>query len=125
MCGKFHDYLYGASFVVVTDNPLTYLLTTAKLDAASHRWLAALSTYTFRLQYRAGKQNLDADALSRRPHSHSADLAVQKDLDLINRFTESGELEELDSDIVSPSVAGVLLPVSPAAQWRILWPWSA
>ncbi|XP_028324387.1 uncharacterized protein LOC114476724 [Gouania willdenowi] len=107
VCEKFHDYLYGANFVVVTDNnPLTYLLTTAKLDAASHRWLAALSTYTFKLQYRAGKQNLDADALSRRPHNHPTDLTVQKDWDLINQFhgehvIELGELEELDPDIVS------------------------
>lgn len=56
VCEKFHDYLEikanGANFVVVTDNnPLTYLLTTAKLDAASHRLLASLSTYTFKLQY--------------------------------------------------------------------------
>ena len=31
---KFHEYLYGAKFQVFTDNnPLTYVLTTAKLDA--------------------------------------------------------------------------------------------
>lgn len=55
---KFQDYLYGAEFTVVTDsNPLTYILTTAKLDATGHRWLAALSTYSFKLLYRAGKQN--------------------------------------------------------------------
>ena len=41
---KFHDDLYGHRFVVVTDNnPLTYVLTTAKLDAVGHRWLAELS----------------------------------------------------------------------------------
>ena len=35
---KFHDYLYGNRFVVRTDNnPLTYALTTAKLDATGHR----------------------------------------------------------------------------------------
>lgn len=46
---KFHDYLYGANFTVVTDsNPLTYVLTSAKLDATSYRWLAALSTYSFK-----------------------------------------------------------------------------
>lgn len=33
---KFQDYLYGSSFLVVTDsNPLTYILTSAKLDATS------------------------------------------------------------------------------------------
>ena len=63
---KFHDYLYGASFEVVTDNnPLTYVLTTAKLDATGHRWVAALSNYDFILTYRSGKLNQDADGLSR------------------------------------------------------------
>ena len=33
---KFYEYLYGSTFDVYTDNnPLTYVLTTAKLDAAS------------------------------------------------------------------------------------------
>ncbi|XP_028254301.1 uncharacterized protein LOC114429891 [Parambassis ranga] len=63
---KFHDYLYGARFTVCTDNnPLTYVLTTAKLNAVGHRWLAALSTYEFDVQYRPGRQNVDADLLSR------------------------------------------------------------
>lgn len=65
---KLHDYLYGAKFEVRTDNnPLTYVLTSAKLDATGHRWLAALSTYDFSLKYRSGVQNIDADALSRHP----------------------------------------------------------
>lgn len=63
---KFHDYLYGARFTVRTDNnPLTYVLSTAKLNAVGHRWLAALSTYEFDVQYRPGRQNIDADLLSR------------------------------------------------------------
>ena len=34
---KFHEYLYGSTFNVYMDNnPLAYVLTTAKLDAASH-----------------------------------------------------------------------------------------
>ena len=33
---KLHDYLYGAKFTVVTDNnPLTYVLSKAKLDATT------------------------------------------------------------------------------------------
>lgn len=63
---KFHDYLYGARFTVRTDNnPLTYVLTTAKLNATGHRWLANLSTYDFDISYRPGKNNIDADLLSR------------------------------------------------------------
>ncbi len=47
------------------NNPLTYILSTAKLDATGQRWVAELSSYNFELTYRSGKKNLDADALSR------------------------------------------------------------
>ncbi|KAL3967235.1 hypothetical protein ACER0C_029268 [Sarotherodon galilaeus] len=87
---KFHDYLYGAQFTVVTDsNPLTYLLSSAKLDATGYRWLSALSTFTFKLIYRAGKQNSDADGLSRRPHGElSDDPLSQKERERIWRFAQ-------------------------------------
>jgi transposase InsO family protein len=63
---KFHDYLYGATFNVKTDNnPLTYVLSSAKLDATSQRWVAQLSDYQFSIEYRSGKENIDADILSR------------------------------------------------------------
>ena len=42
---KFHEYVHGSTFDVYTDNnPLTYMLTTAKLDVASHCWVASLQT---------------------------------------------------------------------------------
>ena len=69
---KFHDYLYGNSFTVCTDNnPLTYVLSSAKLDATGHRWLAALGSYDFKLVYRSGRANGDADGLSRRPQQNT------------------------------------------------------
>jgi transposase InsO family protein len=65
---KFHDYLYGNQFTVYTDNnPMTYVLSSAKLDATGHRWIAALGNYNFKIRYRSGKQNADADGLSRIP----------------------------------------------------------
>lgn len=86
---KFSDYLYGVEFTVVTDsNPLTYILTSAKLDATSYRWLSSLSTFNFKLQYRAGSQNQDADGLSRRPHGEPLDdLVSQKERERIKQFT--------------------------------------
>ena len=60
---KFHEYLYGSQFQVYTENnPLTYVLTTAKLDATGHSWVAALSNYTFSIIYKPGKGHKDADA---------------------------------------------------------------
>lgn len=65
---KFQDYLYGKKFTVITDNnPLTYILSTAKLDATGHRWVAALAAFDFDILYRPGRNNSDADALSRLP----------------------------------------------------------
>ena len=57
----------GYQFTVFTDNnPLTYVLSTAKLDACSHRLLASLGSFNFKLVYKSGKSNGDADGLSRR-----------------------------------------------------------
>ena len=66
---RFADYLrYGPPFVVYTDNnPLTYVLTSAKLNAVGMRWVNDLADYHFTIKYRPGKENVDADYLSRRP----------------------------------------------------------
>ena len=76
--GKFHEYLYGSEFQVFTDNnPLTYLLTTAKLDATGHRWVAALSNYLFSITYKPGKGHVDADALSHIRWPEAMDIDTQ------------------------------------------------
>ena len=57
---QFHEYLspYGKNwneFVVHTDsNPLTYILSSANLDAAGQRWVAHLASYNFSLEYQKG-----------------------------------------------------------------------
>ena len=64
---KFCDYLsYGPAFEVYTDNnPLTYVMTTAKLNASGLRWVAQLANFQFTLKFKSGKQNIDADYMSR------------------------------------------------------------
>ena len=65
---QFHEYLYGGTFEVYTDNnPLTYVLTSAKLDAMGQRWIASLANYDFKIFYQSGDLNVDADSLSRIP----------------------------------------------------------
>ena len=47
---RFHEYLYGGKFDVYNDNnPLTYILTSAKLDATGQHWVASLANYDFRI----------------------------------------------------------------------------
>ena len=45
------------------NNPLTYILTTAKLDVTGQRWVASLANYNFKIFYKSGKLNVEADAL--------------------------------------------------------------
>ena len=69
VCEKFRDYLYYAPrFTIYTDNnPLTYVMSSAKLNAVGHRWVGELSDFRFEIKYRPGKVNIDADTLSRLP----------------------------------------------------------
>lgn len=95
VCQKFNDYLYGSGYVVLTDNnPLTYVLTSVKLDAAGHRWLAALSTYNVSIEYRPGLANRDTDGLSRRPNG-----PPHEDVDFLEKKTIEGfKTRVLDHD---------------------------
>ena len=57
VCEKFHEYLYGAkTFDIYTDNnPLTYVLISAKLDACGQRWVAKLANYILPSDTNVGK----------------------------------------------------------------------
>ena len=68
MTERFHEHLYGGEFEVYMDNNLlTYILTTAKLDATGQRRVDSLANYNIMILYKSGKCNVEADALSRIP----------------------------------------------------------
>ena len=54
------------------NNPLTYMLSTARLHATGHCCLAALASYDFDIKYHPGVNNADTDALSRLPAVHKS-----------------------------------------------------
>ena len=63
---KFHVYIYGTRFTVVTDHSaLTWLFTAKDLVNACSRWNAFISLYDFNIVHRKGKIHYNADALSR------------------------------------------------------------
>ena len=98
VCEKFHEYLYGSNtFEVYTDNnPLTYVLTSAKLDACGQRWVAKLANYNFTIKYKCGLSNVEADALSR--ISWPDVLTDNKDLDV--------DLDCMDTHVVNAILTG-------------------
>ena len=93
---KFKEYLYGENkFEVYTDNnPLTYILTTAKLDACGQRWVADWANFNFTLQ--TWFHNTIADALSR---------IVWPD---VLTEVESEEFESMLADLVQALYLGVV-----------------
>ena len=70
---KFHQYLAGRSFVIMTDHqPLLRLFAPHKrmpeiMSPRMLRWSLLLAGYNYTLQFRAGKHHANADALSRLP----------------------------------------------------------
>ena len=70
---KFHQYLYGRRFTLITDHkPLTTILGPKKgipsLAAARlQRWAIHLSAYDYKIQYKSTHAHSNADGLSRLP----------------------------------------------------------
>ncbi|XP_035806354.2 uncharacterized protein K02A2.6-like [Amphiprion ocellaris] len=70
---RFHQYLYGRPFTIFTDHkPLLGLFSESKgispmASARVQRWALTLSAYQYRILYKAGSENANADAFSRLP----------------------------------------------------------
>ena len=83
---KFSDYLTNNYFTVLTDNnPLTHILTSAKLDATGQRWASALGEFNFDIFYTPGVNNRDADGMSRYQNE---------------KLTEDDELKKIENNVV-------------------------
>ena len=62
----FRNYLYGAKFKILTDHqPLTFSLSAKNTNAKLKRWKAYLEEHDYTIEYKPGKSNVVADALSR------------------------------------------------------------
>ena len=72
---KFHQFLYGRKFTLVTDHkPLTTLLNPkrgvpALAAARMQRWALLLTAYSYNIEFRRTQEHSNADGLSRLPLS--------------------------------------------------------
>ena len=106
---QFHEYLspYRKNrnkFVVRTDNNLlTYIFSSANLDAAGQWWVAHLASYNFSLKYQKCKDNTVADFLSQ-----------------MNECLPKEEVQEYLNQIPYPGVKAVLnnaiMPIEECAE---------
>ena len=77
-------YLLGHHFKVQTDNnPLTYFLTSPKMDATKQRRINELAKYDFSLEYQKGKNNTVADTLNRISKKHLSDEEAERVLEAV------------------------------------------
>ena len=78
------------------NNPLTYIFSSANLDAADQRWVAQLASYNFALEYQKGKDNTVANFLS-----HLDDcLPAGEVQDYLNKIPYPGVKAVLDNAIM-------------------------
>ena len=59
---------YAIEFTVYSDNnPLLYVMDTAKLTATGRRWVSESTDFNFKVKYRPGKSSQDCDYLLLNP----------------------------------------------------------
>ena len=76
---KWRPYLLGRSFVIKTDHQsLKYLLEQKIGTPAQQKWITKLLGYAFIVEYKHGKENLIAGALSRREATGDVDVDCGK-----------------------------------------------
>ena len=79
---RFHDYLFGRHFELITDHkPLLGLLkedraTSAQASPRIKRWSLFLSSYEYSLVFRSTTPHSNADALSRLPLSQEPEIVL-------------------------------------------------
>lgn len=99
------SYLWGQHFIVRTDHySLKFLLEQKALTPPQQHWLAKILGYTFSVEYKAGRFNTVADALSRRDNEEAMLLAIsmpQLSLfdDIRNEQQNSPEVQQLISAV--------------------------
>ncbi|XP_043475954.1 uncharacterized protein LOC122507359 [Leptopilina heterotoma] len=71
----FRPYLYGRKFTLVTDHkPLVWFQNSKDPCSRVSRWRLKLAEYNYEVVYKAGKMNVNADALSRNPIPNEEEL---------------------------------------------------
>ena len=118
---RFHQYLFGLSFTIITDHkPLLGLFGSNKVIPAMsssrmQRWVLMLSAYDYTIEHRSGIKNSNADALSRLPMQNTVDESEVKIpgdvvfvLDHLNQQTTTTAAQIRNHTRRDPTLAKVL-----------------
>nr|GFB63929.1 putative reverse transcriptase domain-containing protein [Tanacetum cinerariifolium] len=102
------NYLYGTKCTVFTDHKsLQHILDPKELNMRQRRWLELLSDYDCDIRYHPGKENVIADALSRK--EREPPLRVRSLEDVRGMLVEnSKDPEKVRTEKLEPHTDGTL-----------------
>ena len=107
--GHFHKYLYGHNVMVFTDHAAVKAVLQAPNPSGKHaRWWTKVygsGVKNVQIIYRAGKENLNADALSRQPYSPAPKEGVAEgeiQVCAVSSETDIESLLRMDPETVMP-----------------------
>jgi hypothetical protein len=111
---EWRHYLHGRKFRVITDHQsLRYLSTQPNLSRRQVRWTEFLAQFDFEVEYKEGKANVVADALSRRADlqekqedtaarlNNLVEMKVQPASDLIDAIKTAYEEDDLAKSLMA------------------------
>jgi len=94
---RFHLYLYGLNFTIVSDcNALVYAVNKANLNPRIARWTLALQNYSFKIVHRPGTKMRHVDALSRAV-AHVSEMPLERELEF--RQIADPKLKQISEDL--------------------------
>lgn len=108
-CKYFRPYLFGRKFTIVTDHrPLTWLFNLKEPNSKLVRWRLKLEEFDYKIVYKKGKLNSNADALSRvQINLHETNSVINNpgdaDQDISEFLQGLDELEIPDLEEPNPS----------------------
>lgn len=98
---KFKYYLHGTEFIIYTDHhPLTYLNNITLSSSRLTRWRLKLAEYNFKIIYKKGSINTNADALSRIDEPNTQQVYKEDLIETllnINQESHKDNMKYLDS----------------------------
>lgn len=118
----FRPYLYGKRFIIRTDHkPLKWLFSLKHQNSKLLRWRLKLEEYEYDIEYKKGKNNNVADALSR-IEIHPLDIDNQSIINNVdeNEVRQEDEVIELDSDTANSNQESYSAPGMPILEEEII-----
>ena len=101
-------YLWGRTFIIRSDHySLKYILDQRLSTIPQHQWVSKLLGYDFSVEYKPGRHNIVADALSRKETAASLMSLSEIQFPIFNQLKEEASTNEEAAKIVAAISKGL------------------